>query len=245
MGGRPVGEGAGARGRSVSADFDLPLGAALRRLLQGYSFALVEGAGERQLLIQGRAEDPGEVGVAVGPAVGHMPRQGLWGVGGVERFARVVGEEAVRILLEASASADLEARLAALGGLAQYGPEAVEIVAAAAADPDPAVRFVAVQHLVGEGPPTVPHLLKIFREAKSPELRLMALSAVLGAGGPLSEDLLALAARDPDPRLRTHAEELSRNGSPARPSLPEPEFHSVEDRLTDTSAGSQPVVVVE
>lgn len=198
---------------SVSAEFDLPLGAALRRLLQGYSFVLVEGAGERRLLILGQAGEPGGVEIATGGL-----RGGLWGAGGVERLASVVGEEALGVLLEASASADLEARLAALGGLAQHGPETAEVLAAAVADPDPAVRFVAVQHLVGAGPPAAPHLLKVFREAKDPELRLMALSAVAGSGGAASEDLLALALRDPDPGVRAHAEELSRGltfGPPA------------------------------
>jgi len=194
----------------VTADFDLPVDLALRRLLRNYNFILIEGTREAKLHVLGPA------GSHPGPAAQHSPSEvspqlPLLDSADVENLAGHIGDEAAQVLRDAFASPELEARLTALSGVAQYGPEAVNILAAAVRDPDPAVRFTAMQLLAGAGEPAVPHLVRVFREADDPELRVMALSAVAGIGDAVSEEILTLAAHDPDARIRAHAEELSRS----------------------------------
>jgi len=186
-----------------------PVDVALRRLLRSYSFVFFEDDRGATLRILGPSGAPSPVDApGTAPAAARVP-SGLWGSGAVEGLARIVGEEGLRVLLDAAASPDLGTRLEALSGVAQYdAPEAAAVLGAAVRDPDPAVRHAAVQYLAGSGLTAVPHLLEVFRDARDPELRVMALSTIAGLGGAVSEDLLALAARDPDAHIRAQADLL-------------------------------------
>ena len=181
----------------VTADFDLPVDLALLRLLRNYNFILIEGTSEATLHVLGPGRIAPGAGARDSPPPEVSPQPPLQDAADVESLAAHIGDEAAQVLREAFASPELEARLTALSGVAQYGAEAVSIIGAAVRDPDPAVRFVAMQLLVGAGEPAVPHLVRVFREANDPELRMMALSAVAGIGDAASEELLTLAARLP------------------------------------------------
>jgi hypothetical protein len=201
----------------ITMEFDLPLDLAVRRLMHGYSFVLIEGHGEAKLRILGPAVSTptsAQVESVRSPETGTS-LEALRSSGDVERLARLISEEALQVILEASGSAELDARLEALSALAQIGQEALGILTTAVVDPDPTVRLTAVRFLAGAGKEAVSHLLTVFREVKDSDLRILVLSAVAAFGGTASEDILALAARDSDPKVRAHAQDLSRSVSSA------------------------------
>jgi HEAT repeat protein len=195
---------------SLTADFDLPLRAAIFHLLRDYSFLLIEGEADMTVRILGPTGTPGRAETTP-PEVSWQPPRALWGERDVQRLIRAVGGEAASVLLEASHSPELEARMTAVSGLAQYGTEAMGFLAAAAIhDGDLAVRLAATRSLAGTGDTAIPHLLRVFREARDTDVRLTALAIVAASAGDVAEDIVALAARDPDLAVRERAGELSR-----------------------------------
>jgi hypothetical protein len=195
---------------SLTADFDLPLHAAIVHLLRDYSFLLVEGEGDTRIRILGPIGTPGRPETTPA-AVSVQAPKALWGEGNAERLARVVGGEAVTVIAEASHSVELEARMTAVSGLAQYGVEAMGFLAAAAIhDPDLGVRLAAARSLAANGDTAIPHLLRVFREGGDTDVRMTALGLVAASAVVAAADIVALAARDSDPAIREHARELSK-----------------------------------
>jgi hypothetical protein len=198
----------------VTAEFDLPLDVALRRLMRGYSFVLTESSGGVILRILGRSTSmtSGDEDDIRHRSDTETPPETLHSAGNVERLTRLISEGALHGL-EAPVSADLDTRLEALSALAQIGQEALGIVTTAVEDPDPAVRQAAVRFLAGAGTEAVRQLLTVFREVNDAELRLMVLSAVVAHGDSASADILAVARQDRDPAVRARAQLLSSNAS--------------------------------
>jgi HEAT repeat protein len=200
----------------VTAEFELPLEAALRRLMRGYSFVLTESPSGLSLRILGPAlstPTASEVEAVSGHDVEASPEP-LRSTEDVERLTRLISEEALQVIVDTSSSDDPDTRLQSLSALAQIGQEALGLLTAAVGDPDPIVRSTAVQFLAGVGQEAIGQLVTVFRDVRDAQLRLVVLSAVAAVGGAASAEMFALAARDPDPAVRAHAQRLSAGASP-------------------------------
>lgn len=111
---------------------------------------------------------------------GPDPDARWWAVGGL---ARIPGEAATQLLLQAAADADANLRAAALHALGQHGgPEAIPALLQALGDASDYLARLATDALVHAQPQAVPELIAILKDNPQPRVRANAARALAFIG---------------------------------------------------------------